>query len=165
MRMIPKATSCSCVSPSDPFDLARFVRAQQPDYDRALAELRAGRKRTHWMWYIFPQLAGLGRSVMAQRYAISGLPEAQAYLRHDVLGPRLVACATAVRDLEGRSAHEIFGSPDDLKLRSCATLFAQVSADRVFAQLQQQYFDGQGDPDTLRRLRQAPARISGDHSG
>ena len=163
--MIPKATSCSCVSPSDPFDLARFVRAQQPDYDRALAELRVGRKRTHWMWYIFPQLAGLGRSVMAQRYAISGLPEAQAYLRHDVLGPRLVACATAVRDLEGRSAHEIFGSPDDLKLRSCATLFAQVSADRVFVQLQQQYFDGQGDPDTLRRLRQAPARISDDHSG
>lgn len=163
--MTPRGTSFSCVSPSDPFDLARFVRAQQPDYDRALAELRAGSKRTHWMWYIFPQLAGLGRSPMAQRYAISGVPEAQAYLRHDVLGPRLIACATAVRDLEGRTAHEIFGSPDDLKLRSCATLFAPVSADPVFAQLLTQYFDGTGDPDSLPRLSQAPTRVSGDHSG
>ena len=150
---------------SDPFDLARFVRAQEADYDRALGELRAGSKRTHWMWHIFPQLAGLGRSAMAHRYAIGGLPEAQAYLRHGVLGPRLIECATAVCDLEGRSAHEIFGSPDDLKLRSCATLFAQISADRVFAQLLQQYFDGKGDPDTLRRLPQTPARVSGDRSG
>ena len=155
--MIPRATSCSCVSRSDPFDLARFVRAQQGDYDRALAELRAGSKRTHWMWYIFPQLAGLGRSAMAQRYAISGLPEAQAYLRHDVLGPRLIECATTVRDLEGRTAHEIFGAPDDLKLRSCATLFAQVSPDPVFAALIQKYFDGDADPETLRLLPRPPA--------
>ena len=157
MRMTPKATSCSCVSRSDPFDLARFVRAQQPDYDRALAELRAGRKRTHWMWYIFPQLAGLGRSTMAQRYAITGVPEAQAYLRHDVLGPRLIECATVVRDTEGRTAHKIFGTPDDLKLRSCATLFAQVSPDPVFKQLLQQYFDGEADAETLRRLPRSPA--------
>lgn len=157
MRMTPKATSFSCVSPSDPFDLARFVRAQRDDYERALVELRAGRKRTHWMWYIFPQLAGLGHSAMAQRYAISGVPEARAYLRHDVLGPRLVECATAVRDLEGRTAHEIFGAPDDLKLRSSATLFAQVSPDPVFEQLLQKYFDGQADAETLRLLPQAPA--------
>jgi uncharacterized protein (DUF1810 family) len=143
---------------SDPFNLARFVRAQQPTYDRALAELRAGRKRTHWMWYIFPQLAGLGRSEMAQRYAISGLPEAKAYLRHDVLGPRLLTCAAVVRDTAGRSAQGIFGTPDDFKLHSCATLFAQVSADPVFAQLLQQYFDGQGDPETLRRV--PPARAN-----
>jgi uncharacterized protein (DUF1810 family) len=141
---------------ADPFDLARFVRAQQPDYDRALAELRAGSKRTHWMWYIFPQLAGLGRSTMAQRYAISGLPEAQAYLRHDVLGPRLIECATVVRDTDGRTAHEIFGAPDDLKLRSSATLFAQVSPDPVFAQLLQTYFNGQADAETLRLLPRAP---------
>ncbi|WP_396201371.1 DUF1810 domain-containing protein [Gemmatimonas sp.] len=145
---------------SDPFDLARFVRAQQPDYDRAFAELRAGRKRTHWMWYIFPQFVGLGHSQMSQCYAISGLPEAQAYLRHDVLGPRLLDCATVVRATEGRSAHEIFGTPDDLKFRSCATLFAQVSADPVFAQLLQQYFDGTGDPETLRRLPTTPANPS-----
>jgi uncharacterized protein (DUF1810 family) len=141
---------------ADPFDLARFVRAQQPDYDRALAELRAGSKRTHWMWYIFPQLAGLGRSTMAQRYAISGLPEAQAYLRHDVLGPRLIECATVVRDTEGRTAHEIFGAPDDLKLRSSATLFAQVSPAPVFAQLLQKYFNGHADAETLRLLPRAP---------
>jgi uncharacterized protein (DUF1810 family) len=141
---------------ADPFDLARFVRAQQPDYDRALAELRAGSKRTHWMWYIFPQLAGLGRSTMAQRYAISGLPEAQAYLRHDVLGPRLIECATVVRDTDGRTAHEIFGAPDDLKLRSSATLFAQVSPAPVFAQLLQTYFNGQADAETLRLLPRAP---------
>ena len=150
---------------SDLFDLARFVRAQQPDYDRALAELRAGSKRTHWMWYIFPQLDDLGRSAIARRYAISGVSEAQAYLRHGVLGPRLVECATAVRDLEGRSAHEIFGSPDDLKLRSCATLFAQVSTDPVFAQLLTRYFDGTSDPDTQQRVSQAPTRVSGDRSG
>ena len=150
---------------SDPFDLVRFVRAQEAGYDRAIAELRTGSKRTHWMWYIFPQLAGIGRSAMARRYAISGLPEAQAYLHHDVLGPRLIECATAVRDLEGRSAHEIFGAPDDLKLRSCATLFAPISADPVFAQLLTQYFDGTGDAQTLRRMSQAPTRVSGDRSG
>jgi uncharacterized protein (DUF1810 family) len=145
------------VDASDPFDLTRFVSAQQAVYDRALTELRAGRKHTHWMWYIFPQLAGLGHSAMAQRFAISGLPEAQAYLRHGLLGPRLVECAAAVRDLEGRSAHEIFGAPDDLKMCSSATLFAQVSADPVFKQLLQKYFDGQPDAATLRRLLTVPA--------
>ena len=139
-----------------PFDPARFLAAQDPVIATVRAELAAGRKRTHWMWYIFPQLAGLGRSTMAQRYAITGVPEAQAYLRHDVLGPRLIECATVVRDTEGRTAQKIFGTPDDLKLRSCATLFAQVSPDPVFKQLLQQYFDGEADGETVRRLPRSP---------
>ena len=130
----------------------RFVEAQASTYERALAELRSGRKRSHWMWYVFPQLAGLGRSATAERYAIASLAEAGAYLKHPVLGPRLIECATAVLDVEGRSAHEIFGSPDDLKLRSCATLFALVSApESVFTRLLAKYFDG-GDEQTLRLL-------------
>src|SRR5262245_33973871 len=126
---------------TDPHDLDRFVQAQRSDYDRALAEIRAGRKRSHWMWYIFPQHDGLGSSSMAKTYAIKSVAEAEAYLRHPVLGPRLVECAEAVVGVEGRSAHEIFGSPDDLKLRSCATLFARVSpAGSVFERLLQKYY-------------------------
>src|SRR4051812_39061972 len=106
---------------SDPYDLRRFVDAQTHDYARALAELRAGRKQSHWMWYVFPQYAGLGRSPTAQRYAIRSVAEAEAYLRHPVLGPRLIESAEAVLAIEGRSAHDILGSPDDLKLRSSAT--------------------------------------------
>jgi uncharacterized protein (DUF1810 family) len=137
----------------DPYDLARFVHAQAPDYARALAELRAGRKRSHWMWYVFPQLTGLGASAMSQRYAISGIAEARAYLQHPVLGPRLVECAEAVLGVQGRSAHDIFGSPDDVKLRSCATLFAAASPPgSVFEQLLDRYFDGERDPVTLRLL-------------
>src|SRR3954468_12248130 len=115
---------------ADVHDLSRFVEAQRSTYEQALAELRSGRKRTHWMWYIFPQLAGLGRSATARRYAIESLEEARAYLEHPLLGPRLIACAAAVCEIEGRSAYEIFGSPDDLKLHSSATLFARVSPPR-----------------------------------
>src|SRR3954453_5628360 len=98
----------------DPHDLGRFVDAQRGDYERALAEIRGGRKRSHWMWYIFPQYDGLGSSSTARKYAIKSVAEAEAYLRHPVLGPRLVECAEAVVGVEGKSAHEIFGSPDDL---------------------------------------------------
>ena len=126
---------------SDPYDLGRFLEAQRDDYALALTELRDGRKRSHWMWYIFPQLAGLGHSAMSRRYAISGLAEADAYLRHPVLGPRLVTCAEAALAIQGRTAHDIFGSPDDLKLRSCATLFAQISPPgSVFHRLLDKYY-------------------------
>jgi uncharacterized protein (DUF1810 family) len=137
----------------DPHDLNRFVRAQENDYARALAEIRGGRKRTHWMWYIFPQLDGLGFSEMARRYAIRSLDEARAYLGHPVLGPRLVECAEAVLAVQGRSAREIFGTPDDLKLRSCATLFAEVSPEgSVFQRVLELYFGGEADGRTLALL-------------
>jgi len=138
---------------SDPYDLARFVRAQECDYATALAELESGRKRSHWMWYVFPQYLGLGSSPTSRHYAIRSLAEAEAYLRHPVLGPRLVECAEALLAIEGRSAHEIFGSPDDLKLKSSATLFALVSpAGSVFGQLLDRYFAGAHDDRTLRLL-------------
>jgi uncharacterized protein (DUF1810 family) len=137
---------------TDPFDLDRFVRAQATDYDRALSELRAGEKRSHWMWYVFPQLEGLGNSPMSRRYSIKSAAEARAYLGHPILGPRLRECGAVVRAIVGRSALEIFGSPDDLKLRSCATLFAGVSGDDVFEQVLQKYFNGQPDKETLRLL-------------
>ncbi len=143
----------------DPHDLDRFVRAQEGQYARALAEIRSGRKRTHWMWYSFPQRDGLGFSETARRYAIRGLDEARAYLEHPVLGPRLVACAEAVLAVQGRSAREIFGTPDDLKLRSCATLFAEVSSsDSVFHRLIQVYFGGAPDARTLTSLGQSADR-------
>jgi uncharacterized protein (DUF1810 family) len=141
----------------DPFDLSRFVQAQEDDYDQALSEIRSGRKRSHWMWYIFPQYAGLGFSATSQWYAIKSLAEAEAYLRHPVLGPRLTECAEAALRTEGRSAFEIFGSPDDMKLRSCATLFAQVSpAGSVFHLMLDKYFRGEPDGKTLRLLGIAP---------
>jgi uncharacterized protein (DUF1810 family) len=137
----------------DPFGLDRFVRAQQADYDQALSEIRAGRKRTHWMWYIFPQLKGLGGSWNAVHYSISGTAEARAYLAHPVLGPRLVACAEAALRHDGLTAPEIFGHPDDLKLRSCATLFASVSsAGSVFHRIIDAFFEGRPDETTLRLL-------------
>ena len=136
----------------DRWDLDRFVRAQASDYDRALSELRAGKKQSHWMWYVFPQIEGLGQSPMSRRYSIKSSDEARAYLDHPVLGPRLRECAAVVRDIAARSALEIFGSPDDLKLRSSATLFAHVSGDGVFKELLQKYFDGQPDEETLRLL-------------
>lgn len=143
---------------SDPLDLDRFVQAQHDDYDRALAEVRSGRKRSHWMWYVFPQFAGLGSSAMAERYAIRSRGEAEAYLRHPVLGPRLVEIADAALAVEGRSASDVFGSPDDLKLRSCATLFAAVSLPRsVFERLIEKYFGGQRDDRTLRLMDAARA--------
>ena len=118
----------------DPFDLARFVAAQAPVYDRVVAELRAGRKESHWMWFIFPQSAGLGRSAMSERYAIGSLDEARAYLAHPTLGPRLGECTALVSAaLERRSLSETFGYPDDLKFRSCMELFAKVEEGGVFA--------------------------------
>lgn len=137
----------------DPHNLRRFVTAQEDDYVRALAEIKAGRKRTHWMWYVFPQLDGLGSSPMARSYAVKSLAEAEAYLRDPVLGPRLVECFEAALGVEGRSAHDIFGAPDDMKLRSCATLFALVSpAGSVFHRLLDKYFRGGRDGKTLRLL-------------
>ena len=119
---------------ADPFGLARFVDAQRPVYETVVAELRAGRKRTHWMWFIFPQLAGLGRSATARRYAITSRDEATAYLAHPVLGPRLRECSALVAGIEGRSIAEIFGYPDDLKFRSSMTLFAQAApGEPIFA--------------------------------
>ena len=137
----------------DPYDLDRFVRAQAADYDQALSELRDGKKQSHWMWYIFPQIEGLGQSTMSRRYSIKSAAEARVYLDHPILGPRLSECAAVVHNIVGCSALEIFGSPDDLKLRSCATLFARVSRDGVFERVLQKYFNGQYDEETLRLLR------------
>ncbi len=135
---------------NDPYDLRRFVDAQSSAYDRALSEIRSGQKRTHWMWYVFPQYDGLGRSPTAQRFAIKSLEEAEAYLRHPILGSRLVECAEALLGVEGRSAHEIFGSPDDVKLRSSATLFSRVgSPESAFHRILDRYFAGQPDRGTL----------------
>ena len=128
------------------------MQAQAANYPQALAELRAGQKRSHWMWYVFPQIEGLGHSPMSRRYSIKGADEARAYLDHPVLGARLRECFAAVNNIEGRSAHEIFGSPDDMKLRSCATLFAAVSDDDVFAQVLEKYFHAETDPETVTRL-------------
>ena len=127
----------------DPHDLDRFLRAQDANYPQALAEIRAGRKQSHWMWYVFPQFNGLGFSSTSRRYAIKSADEARAYLRHPVLGPRLTECCEAAVAVDGRSATEVFGSPDDMKLRSCATLFAAVSpAGSVFEQVLDRLFQG-----------------------
>jgi len=140
-------------SVADPYDLQRFVDAQNPVYGRVCGELRNGRKQSHWMWFIFPQIAGLGRSPMAQRYAISSLDEAKAYLKHPILGPGLRECTRLVLLLEGRSAYEILGSPDDMKFRSCLTLFARAAPEeRVFRDALEKYFDGDEDPLTLAKL-------------
>lgn len=137
----------------DGYDLDRFVKAQQDVYSTALAELRRGEKRTHWMWYIFPQLAGLGKSSTAVHFAILGLAEAEAYLLHPVLGPRLLECANAVLAVPERSAREIMGVPDDMKLRSCATLFARVSPPgSVFERILDRYYDGDADMQTVALL-------------
>jgi uncharacterized protein (DUF1810 family) len=139
--------------PDDSYDLARFVRAQDGDYEQALSEIRGGRKRSHWMWYIFPQFDGLGHSATSKRYAIKSVMEAEAYLRHPVLGPRLLESVQALLGVEGRSALDVFGSPDDMKLRSSATLFACVSpAGSVFEQLLDRYFGGERDGRTLRLM-------------
>ena len=139
----------------DPYRLERFVSAQDSGgtYQRALAELRAGRKTSHWMWFIFPQVAGLGFSAMAQRYAISGVAEARAYLGHPVLGPRLRACTEAIAAVADSTADRILGPVDAMKLRSCMTLFAAAAPDeKVFGQVLVRYFDGEPDEATLARL-------------
>jgi uncharacterized protein (DUF1810 family) len=136
-------------------DLERFVTAQDGGgtYRRAVAELRNGRKTGHWMWFVFPQIAGLGRSAMAQAYAISDLAEAQAYLKHPVLGPRLVECAEIIASHRGHTAQQIFGGIDAIKLRSSMTLFARADPEQaIFSQVLDQYFDGP-DPETERRLQ------------
>ena len=138
---------------TDPYDLARFVDAQEHDYDQALFEIRSGRKRSHWIWYIFPQFEGLGFSTNSRRYSIKSLAEAEAYLSHPLLGPRLREICEAAVVVEGRSAFEIFGSPDEAKLKSCATLFASVSqTGSVFDRLLEKYFEGRADLKTLRLL-------------
>ncbi len=136
-----------------PTDLARFVNAQEGVYEQALEELNAGNKRSHWMWFIFPQIAGLGRTATAQRYAIADLDEARAYLAHPVLGPRLAECARALLSVQGRSATQILGTPDDLKLVSSMSLFAHAAGDpAVFRAVLDRYYGGEDDPATLQRL-------------
>ena len=135
------------------FDLQRFVDAQQAVYDTVRIELSAGQKRLHWMWYIFPQLAGLGRSETARHYALSGVDEAQAYLAHPLLGQRLEECCKILTGIEGRTASAIFGYPDDLKLHSSLTLFAQAAPDQpLFGACLAKYFNGQRDAATLQLL-------------
>jgi uncharacterized protein (DUF1810 family) len=142
---------------SDPHDLQRFMDAQHNVYANVIAELKAGRKRSHWMWFIFPQIAGLGFSAMSQRFAITSREEAIAYLRHDVLGPRLRECTRLVLDVNGKSIHSILGSPDDMKFRSSMTLFGAVSEDPLFSQAIAKYYPDGADQATLAIL----ARLDG----
>jgi len=138
---------------SDPFNLSRFLSAQTPVIERVREELRGGRKRSHWMWFVFPQIAGLGHSATAQHFAIASLDEARAYLTHDILGPRLKECAALVVAVEGRNIGEIFAAPDDLKFHSSMTLFARAAPDEpVFRDALQKYFGGEEDRATLERI-------------
>jgi uncharacterized protein (DUF1810 family) len=138
---------------ADPFNLERFVDAQAPVYERVRRELEAGRKESHWMWFIFPQIAGLGQSAMSIRFAISSIDEAKAYLAHPVLGPRLRECARLALDIEGGTARSIFGSIDEMKFRSSMTLFASAAPDEdAFQRCLDKYFAGKPDPGTLARL-------------
>lgn len=138
----------------DPFDLNRFVLAQAPVYTDSLAELSGGCKRSHWMWFVFPQIDGLGFSATTKRYSLKSLDEAHAYLAHPLLGERLLECTRAVLAVEGRTAFEIFGSPDDMKLQSSMTLFAVISpAGSEFAALLDKYFNGERDPRTAEMIR------------
>ena len=138
----------------DRFDLARFIAAQAPVFEQALAELRAGNKRTHWMWFIFPQGAGLGRSAMSARYAIGSLEEARCYLAHPLLGPRLRLCVAAVLGVPDRTAGQIFGYPDDLKFHSSLTLFARAAPDEaLFREALERFFSGREDEAALAGLR------------
>lgn len=138
---------------NDQYNLQRFVDAQNPVYDTVCAELRAGSKRSHWMWFIFPQIKGLGTSALAHKFAISSLEEANAYVAHPVLGPRLRECSRLVANTEHRSIEEIFGYPDDMKFHSSMTLFAQTAADTtIFNDCLHKYFGGEPDSATLARL-------------
>ena len=139
---------------SDPFDLGRFIQAQDPVLAQVRRELGEGRKRSHWMWFVFPQLRGLGRSAMAQHYGIGSLAEARTYLEHPVLGPRLIECTELVNRVEGQSIHQVFGSPDDLKFHSSMTLFASAAPDApVFCEALRKYFGGALDAPTIEKLR------------
>jgi uncharacterized protein (DUF1810 family) len=137
------------VSPADPYNLQRFIAAQNPVFDAVREELRRGRKRSHWMWFVFPQLKGLGYSSMAQTYAISSKAEAEAYLAHPILGPRLTECAQLALAVEDRSAEEIFGDIDEMKFRSSMTLFAQVAPNSVFDEALRRFFGGVPDQISL----------------
>ncbi len=137
----------------DHYNLQRFVEAQDPVFEQVCAELRRGQKRGHWIWFIFPQLRGLGHSEMATKFAISSRDEAEEYLKHAVLGPRLRECTHLVMLVEGRSINQIFGYPDDLKFRSSMTLFASTTSEnQIFADALQKYFAGEPDPQTIGRL-------------
>jgi uncharacterized protein (DUF1810 family) len=139
---------------NDPYNLRRFVEAQNPVYERVLSELSAGEKRGHWIWFIFPQLAGLGMSAMSQEFGISSLDEARAYLNHPILGARLKECTQLVLNVQGRSVDQIFGYPDNLKFRSSMTLFANSAPDHeIFRNALEKYFGGEGDPLTLEKVR------------
>jgi uncharacterized protein (DUF1810 family) len=138
---------------ADPYELRRFVDAQEGIYDTVIDELAAGRKRSHWMWFVFPQLRGLGHSPTAVRFGISSADEARAYLAHELLGPRLRECARLVAQIEGRTAADVFGWPDDLKLRSSMTLFARATNDNAdFVAVLKRFYDGKEDPATLALL-------------
>jgi len=137
----------------DPYNLQRFIDAQDPVHEQVRRELEAGHKTSHWMWFVFPQIAGLGYSLMAQRYAIAGRAEAAAYAGHPLLGARLRECTALVKAVEGRTIKEIFGSPDDLKFRSSMTLYAVCASDpQVYQDALDKYFDGEADPLTVARL-------------
>ena len=141
---------------SDPYDLRRFVDAQDVLYEQVLSELQHGEKQSHWMWFVFPQIQGLGHSSTARKFAISSLDEANAYLAHPILGPRLLECTKLVNEIQGRTIDEIFGSPDDMKFRSCMTLFAHAAStegtNRIFQDALDKYFAGKPDSLTVERL-------------
>jgi uncharacterized protein (DUF1810 family) len=149
----------------DPFDLHRFLIAQEDIYDQVVAELKSGRKRSHWMWFVFPQIDGLGYSTTTAYYAIKSVQEARQYLKHPVLGTRLAGCAELVLAIEGRSISAIFGYPDDLKLKSSMTLFEAVGGPRsVFSSVLEKYFDGERDDRTLRLLEKLRERMAEDNA-
>jgi uncharacterized protein (DUF1810 family) len=137
---------------SDPYELQRFVDAQSPIYERVLSELRGGRKKSHWMWFVFPQIEGLGRSELSVKFAISGRREAKAYLDHATLGPRLRECTTLVLKADAKPIERIFGSPDDMKFQSCMTLFDAVAPGTVFGEALEAFFAGRRDQLTLDAL-------------
>ena len=153
---------------SHAYDLERFVDAQNADgtYVRAVDELRRGRKTSHWMWFVFPQISGLGVSGMSRRFSISSLAEARAYFRHPILGPRLVECAQLVIAVQGKTVYDILGSPDDLKFRSCMTLFSRAAEDPgVFGQALNKYFSGEPDALTLERILELGDQGTGQEFG
>lgn len=140
-------------NPSDPYNLQRFIDAQAPIYDQVLDELRAGQKRSHWMWFIFPQISGLGSSSFAVSFSINSVQEAETSLSHPILGPRLRECTRLVNQIHGRTIDQIFGSPDNLKFRSSMTLFSHATYDNdLFLDALRLYFNGESDPATLRHL-------------
>ena len=148
------------ISREDPFGLSRFINAQDDVYDRVLTELKSGRKRTHWMWFIFPQIDGLGHSPTTEYYAIKSIDEARKYLNHPILGSRLIECTEAVLAIKGRSASEIFGYPDDFKLKSSMTLFAFVSGPgSLFVRVLDKYFHGEHDIKTLQLLEKLKIKL------